>query len=256
MKKIINKIIDDLVVLGITKGDNLLVHSSLHSLGEFEDKAKIVIEALLSVLGKDGTLIMPTLSYENVTLNYPYFDVKKTPSCVGGLTEYFRQRKDILRSVHPTHSFAAVGADASDYLQDHYLDNTPAGKNSPLVKLKKANGKILFIGCKLRPNTSMHAVEELVEPPYLFGKESVYFITDNEGKQYRKKYRNHNFIGYRQRYDRIEKIIDKKYLSRGKILSADSFLLDSAKMWEVALKKLSEEPFYFVDVIKDYVQAK
>ena len=249
MKKIINKIIDDLIALGIKKGDSLLVHSSLHSLGEFEDKPKIVINALLSVLGKNGTLIMPTLSYENVNPNYPYFDVKKTPSCVGGLTEYFRKRKDTIRSVHPTHSFAAVGADVPYYLQDHYLDSTPAGKNSPLVKLKKANGKILFIGCKLKPNTSMHAVEELVEPPYLFGKETVYFITNSKGEQYKKKYRNHNFIGYRQRYDRIEKIIDKKYLAKGKILLADSFLLDSAKMWEVALEKITEEPFYFVDTI-------
>ena len=250
MKTIFNEIIDDLVALGVAKGDTLMVHSSLHSIGDFENKAKIVTEALLNVLGKEGTLMMPALSYETVGKDNPYFDVNKTPSCVGGLTEYFRLRSDTIRSLHPTHSIAGTGANVEYFLNDHFRDNTPVGENSPLARLKKVCGKILFIGCGLNPNTSMHGVEELVKPPYLFGDESYYTLTDAEGKQFRKKYMNHNFKGYKQRYDRMESLLDEKYLNKGKVLEAEAFLISASEMWKVAYKKLLVNPLYFVDRIE------
>ena len=54
-------------------------------------------------------------------------------------------------------------------LCDHVQDNTPCGQNSPFNRLIENAGKILMIGCGLTPNTTMHAVEEYVRPPYLFG---------------------------------------------------------------------------------------
>ena len=251
MNWIINKVIDDLTALGITKGDNLLVHSSLHSLGDFNGKAKTVTEALLNVIGKSGTLLMPALSYETVGKDNPYFEVNKTPSCVGGLTEYFRLRDDTERSIHPTHSVSGVGLNVEYFLKDHYLDNTPVGENSPFVKLKKVCGKILFIGCGLNPNTSMHGIEELVKPPYLFDGETLYTLTDKSGKQFKKKYMNHNFKGYKQRYDRMESLLDEKYLVKGKIMKADAYLMSSSELWKVAHKKLRLDPLYFVDRVTE-----
>ncbi|MFP6646122.1 MAG: AAC(3) family N-acetyltransferase, partial [Candidatus Latescibacterota bacterium] len=46
----------------------------------------------------------------------------------------------------------------------------------PLRKLRDLGGQLLFLGCGLRPNTSMHGVEELVEPPYLFGDDITYTL--------------------------------------------------------------------------------
>ena len=249
MKRIIYQIIDDIISLGVSKGDSLLVHSSLSSLGKFEDQAKIVTEALLSVLGKEGTLLMPTLSYETVGDSNPYFDLNKTPSCVGGLTEYFRLRDDTIRSIHPTHSVAGIGKNAKYFLLSHHFDSTPAGRNSPFAKLKEVNGKILFLGCGLKPNTSMHGVEELVEPQYLFKSETEYTILA-DGKEIKKKFKNHNFRGYTQRYDRIKNLLREEYLNKGKVLKAEVYLIDSTEMWKVAYKKLLENPLYFVDKVK------
>jgi aminoglycoside 3-N-acetyltransferase len=53
-------------------------------------------------------------------------------------------------------------------LGGQFHDVTPCGENSPYFKLREKAGQILFLGCGLKPNTSMHAVEELVEPPYLY----------------------------------------------------------------------------------------
>ena len=38
-----------------------------------------------------------------------------------------------------------------------------------------------MLGCGLAPNTSMHAIEELVAPPYLFGEPLVYTMVLEDG---------------------------------------------------------------------------
>lgn len=249
MTNLKEKIITDLINIGVKKRDSLLVHSSLNSLGKFENRAEIITEAILSVLGEDGTLLMPSLSYEIVGNKNPIFNIQNTPSCVGSLTEYFRVREDTIRSVHPTHSVAGLGENAISILGDHHLDFTPAGVNSPFSKLKEINGKILFLGCGLKPNTSMHGVEELVEPIYLYGDDITYTITTSDEKQAYQKYRNHNFHGFVQRYDRLENLMETKYLRKGKVLEAECYLIDSVAMWEVAHKKMLEDPLYFIDQV-------
>ena len=72
-------IIEDLKNLGIKKGDIVLMHSSYKSLGVIEGGAKTFFEAFLDVIGEEGTLILPALSYETVTRENPCFDKEKTP---------------------------------------------------------------------------------------------------------------------------------------------------------------------------------
>ena len=163
----IQKIASDLQILGVSKGETVLVHSSLRSLGPVEGGAETVVQGLLNALGEEGTLLFPALSFATVGVSNPLFDVRKTPSCVGALPEYFRQRQGTCRSVHPTHSVSGTGKKAPDLLKDHFLDETSCGENSPFRRLREEGDWILFIGCSIAPNTSMHAVEELVTPPYL-----------------------------------------------------------------------------------------
>ena len=251
MNEIKRKIIEDLRKLGVASGDRLMVHASLRSIGTFENRAEIITESILNALGTKGTLMMPTLSFVSVSELNPYFDVKTTPSCAGALSEYFRLRDDTIRSLHPTHSVAGTGNDAAEFLNEHYQDNTPVGVHSPFSKLKEAEGKILFIGCGLQPNTSMHGVEELVMPPYLFGDASKYFLTDERGAHFSKVYRNHNFEGYAQRYERIENLLDEEQLKKGRILKAQCYLVDAKSMWQAAYQKLREDALYFVERIEE-----
>ncbi len=247
MKDPQTQIIEDLERLGVAKGDALLVHSSLNAIGRFENRARIVIDALRERIGESGTLLLPALSYENVTPERPEFNLKETPTCVGALTEYFRCLPDTLRSLHPTHSICASGKNAAGYLSRHHLDHTPCGPESPLRKLMENNGKILFLGCGLRPNTSMHGIEELSPPPYLFGEMVRYRLTDANGNVTEKEYITHDFRGYEQRYDRVAGLLDAGDYATGMILSASCWLLKSAPLWEKALKKLRDNPLYFVD---------
>lgn len=240
----------ELLALGVRPGGVLLVHSSLRSLGpEFSrdnQGAEIIVQALLEALGSQGTLLMPALSYETVHAGSPFFDVRATPSCVGALQECFRTRPGTLRSVHPTHSACGVGLRAAELLSDHQLDVTPCGPHSPFARLPQAGGQLLFIGCGLYPNTSMHAIEERVEPPYLYSGLVDYRIRLADGSETRMTVRRHNFRGYLQRYNRLE-LVQKQGLSKGRVLQAECYLVEAAEMWAAALDALPRDPLFFVE---------
>lgn len=233
--------------LGIRSGDVLLVHASMRSLGKLDGGAETFIDALLHTLGAQGTLLLPALSYETVTPDNPYFDVCHTPSCVGALTEYFRMRAGTKRSINPTHSVCAVGALMDKLLDGHEHDITPCGENSPFHKLPRYNGRILFVGCGLSPNTSIHAIEELVVPPYLYDEYVEYEITDSKNRVSKHRMKPHNFRGWVQRYDRLEQLLDHHALTLGKVMNANCHLVETSAMWDAAHKQLQIDPLFFVE---------
>jgi len=233
--------------VGVRPGGVLLVHSSLSSLGPVPGGAKTVVQGLLEALGPDGTLLMPALSYARVTPEQPLFDVRLTPSNIGALPEYFRTRPGTLRSIHPTHSVCAVGRLAAELLDRHIEDRTPCGPRSPVRLLPEYDGQILMLGCGLRPNTSMHAVEEMVVPPYLFGGTLAYRLVGWDWGVTEAVYRVHGFKGWQQRYDRVADVLEEPHLSRGRVLASDVHLIEASAMWRAALAALRRDPFCFVE---------
>ena len=241
-----DKISMQLKLTGLQEGDVVMLHASLKSLSRIPQHPKTVIDGIIKAIGKSGTLLVPSLTYEVVNRDNPVFDRLATPSDVGAISEYFRTMPGTYRSLSPTHSVCGIGKNAKEMLEKHHLDDTPVGAHSPFRLLPEYGGKILFIGCGLKPNTSMHAVEELLEPPYLFEDYAKFKIISN-GIIINKKMRRHNFKGYEQRYDRVANLLSKKELKKGRVLSAEVFLLDAAALWEKAFLKLQENPLYFVD---------
>jgi len=244
------KISTELRSLGLRESGVVLVHSSLGSLGQVPGGPETVIRGLWDALGPEGTLLMPALSYETVNADNPVFDVVRTPSNVGRIPEYFRTRAGSIRSINPTHSVSGIGPQAELLLNKHILDESPCGPNSPYRLLSGFKGQILFIGCGLCPNTSMHGVEELVNPPYLFGSMNTYKIIFPDGKETQIKCKRHNFKGYRQRYDRIESLLPKEGLKTGQVLNAKVQILESKIMWEKGYEAISKDPLYFVEKIE------
>ncbi len=242
------RIADDLIAIGLRRGGVALVHSSLSSLGHVPGGAEAVIRGLLQALGPEGTLLMPALSYEHANAAHPYFDVSRTPSNVGLIPETFRARPGTLRSVCPTHSVCGVGPLAAQLLGEHHLDDTPCGAHSPYRLLPEHNGQIVFLGCNPRRNTSMHSVEEVVVPPYLWGTMLSYEVTLADGTHVKRTQlcRSHNFAGYAQRYERVVDLLCKDAYHSGMVMSALVHILDAAPMWEAALAAYRLNPLYFV----------
>src|SRR5512134_2702773 len=105
-----DKLVEGFRKLGVEEGDTLLVHSSYKSLGAVDGGPQIVINALEAVLGEEGTLVMPTFSF-NFNKGMPW-DVRSTPSKMGILTELVRNEPRSKRVFHPIYSFAILGKHA------------------------------------------------------------------------------------------------------------------------------------------------
>jgi aminoglycoside 3-N-acetyltransferase len=244
-----DNIAKDLTALGVRRGDVLLVHSSLKSLGDPNCTPQDVIEGLRLALGEEGTLLLPALSYATVTRQQPLFDVLRTPSCVGAIPEFFRLMPGVARSVHPTHSVCAAGPRSAEMLAGQQVDTTPCGEHSAFRRLPEAGGKILMLGCGLRPSTSMHAVEELLDPPPFLGEAVDYTVTLADGEKIVMRVRRHSFVNQnlRQRYDRLGPLLDREAMHVGKVLAAESHLIDARALWRVALAEMEKDKFFFTD---------
>jgi len=156
------KIVQDLYSLGISEGMNLIVHSSLSSLGNVEGGANAVIDALLEAIGGNGTLVMPTFTFPPA----PIFDSKTTRSTTGIITETFRMRDGVLRSLHPTHSVAASGPGA-EHIIDGHVAASALGVDSPLHRLALSGGYVLLLGVQHTSNATVHVGEAVAQAPYL-----------------------------------------------------------------------------------------
>ncbi|MFH7044206.1 AAC(3) family N-acetyltransferase [Paucibacter sp. JuS9] len=153
--------------LGLGPGDVVLVHSSFDAFEGFQGKANDVISALQATVGLDGLLLMPTMGFTGsaieVARSGAVFDVKRSPSRMGLISELFRRTPGVLRSVHPTHPIACWGRDADVAVRDHHLSKTPCGRGTPFEFLSKSGGKILLLGTGLGVLTFYHHLEEVCE---------------------------------------------------------------------------------------------
>lgn len=246
---ILDQFIADLHTSGVRPGGVLMVHSSLKSLGQVPGGAESIIRGLLDALGPEGTLLMPALSYETVRSQNPVYDLNATPSCIGIIPEIFRLRPGTKRSMHPTHSVCALGPLAYELLAPHINDSTPCGPNSPFHRLPDFNGQILMLGCGLLPNTSMHAIEETAQAPYVLNPPMIYTLINHNGQKTQKSYAPHNFNKWMQRYDRIEKVLEFPKLRIGTVLKAKIHLIEARALMDAALIALQENPWFFVEKI-------
>lgn len=156
--------------LGIVSGDIVLIHSSMKSMGHVEGGPETVIQAVLETVGNDGTLCMPTMVQRDFGNAYKNWDINKSPSDVGYLTEYFRTREGSLRSDQATHAVSAIGKMAEFITSEHTAYGPRLGefgdyafsKSSPWQRLYELNAKMLFIGVLMKKGTIRHLAEHII----------------------------------------------------------------------------------------------
>ena len=158
----------------LSPGDDVMVHASLGQFGTFIPGVDSIIDALFAAVGPTGTVLMMTDTRSFARTGR--FDIGQ-PSETGLLTEIFRQRPDVSRSMVPMVSFAAQGARASEYLQTYHshLDAT-----APLTRLLENDGVILLLGVGYQKCTLWHLSEERYATPVNFYKTFEGVLVDGE----------------------------------------------------------------------------
>jgi len=148
-----------LAALSINPSGTLMVHLSYKSIGEVKGRGDAVLDALMEYM-RPGLLVLPSHTWGCVGISNPVMDVLYTPSCVGALPEMFRRRPGVVRSLHPTHSLAAVGADAAEFVSGEEHIRTPCGRGGAYYKLWERDAQIMLIGVNFNRSTFIHGIEE------------------------------------------------------------------------------------------------
>ena len=207
-------LIADLEALALPPGGIVFVHSSLKALGYVEGGAAAVVDALRTVIVErgGGTLAMPTFtgigSMCETLRSGVVFCSRTSPSRVGAITELFRHQPGARRSLHPTHSVAALGPRADWLVEGHHRCVGAFSEGSPLARLLEADGHLLGLGTGLGTVTFYHVLEDL-RPDFPF---NVYtpdspidaICRDESGVEHRLRVMAHDPTASRTRIDRPE----------------------------------------------------
>jgi aminoglycoside 3-N-acetyltransferase len=241
----------DLRTLGLNEGMTVLVHSSLSSIGWVNGGAIAVIQALMDVVTKQGTIVMTSQSVElsdpsewhyppvpeewwNVIReSMPAYNVDYTPTTtgLGKLVEVFRSYPEVIRSSHPNYSFTAWGKDKNEILHQHSLD-FGLGEQSPLGKLYTRNSYVLLIGADFDSNTCFHLAEYRIPNQKILCKGAPLMV---EGKRVWKEYKDLEFR--EELFEDIGKAFEGEFdLKSGRVGSAKCRLFPLKKAVDFAEK--------------------
>lgn len=243
-------LVNHLRELGIENSDVLLVHSSMKALGPVENGAETVLDAFIQAVS-GGLLIFPTHTWASINEERNVFNPLTEPSCVGILSNLFMKRPGVVRSWHPTHSVAALGEGAQEYVQGEEQWDTPCSRRGCWGKLYDLGAKILFLGCTLRSNTIIHGVEEWNQiPRRLTEKYKPLKIITPDGRVIDRPMRGHYHPSgdISQNYDKIEEALLATGIARtGLVGEAKSYICDARRMVDLVSSFLQRNPDLFVD---------
>jgi aminoglycoside 3-N-acetyltransferase len=229
--------------LGLLAGADVLVHTSLSSFGYVRGGEDAVIDAIIETVGPQGTVLVPTLtgSEELDAQNPPSFDPDSTPCWTGRIPETLRQRPGAVRSHHPTHSVAAIGARARALTRDHEFSITPCGPDSPYGRLARDGGQILLLGVTHSVNTTFHHVEEIVGVPYHM-QPGLVAARVKSRDQVRTIHLMLHRYGPHRCFERLEPVFRERGIQReGQIGEAHARLIDARRMVEIARQALLQD---------------
>lgn len=176
-------LIKDFLGLGVSSGDVVLIRASIGAVGRITGGAQTFIDALLEVVGEDGTIV--SLAFTSGSfLRKPKKEDAFHPlkeSYAGALPNEMIKRADSFRSRHPMCSYVAIGKNAKEITEGHD-HNSPAYE--PIRKIVKFQGKNILIGCVgSSPGfTTTHLAEQdlgMLNIPMFSRFLKVYYINKN-----------------------------------------------------------------------------
>jgi len=152
--------------IGIEKGSVVFIHSSVDTLN-INFSVFRLLEILLETVGPEGTLVFPAWHFTSRAEEYLnkglVFDVRRSPSALGLLSELARRHPGAVRSIHPINSIVAIGKHAQEIVGEHGSSVYPADEASPYFKIMKYNGIIAGLGVDTHFLSFVHCPEDVIK---------------------------------------------------------------------------------------------
>lgn len=237
-------LVEEMCRMGMKKGSTIFIHSSMTEFYNYTGTGQELVEKIIGAIGEEGTLMMPAypphksiLYKKAINSGTVVFDVKKTPSGAGYLTEIFRTFPGVIRSINLQHSVCAYGKLADFFVGEHHLSEVAWDSYSPYYKLTQNSGLIFCLGLEpyLRNVTFIHCIEAALRGRFLyfssfFGKILVYNFLDNNGNIGRQKLLLPLEGGIRSEKV-VKKYFDKSIFKRKKISNLNIEAIESVYMY-------------------------
>ena len=231
--------------MGLNPADRVMLHSSMRAIGDVAGGADTVIDAFLDYL-KDGLFMTPAHTWAQMSEEYSCFDPAVEPACVGIIPNLFLKRPGVVRSLHPTHSIAAFGTLAAEYVRGEENCATPCAPGGCWDRLRNIHAKILLAGVTHIRNTYIHSIEEVMEVPERFTPAPVSFqirMPDGTLKPV-SVYRHFNphTAHISESFDKLgEGFYETKAARKVSLGDAECILCEAEKLFEVTCRVLSHE---------------
>jgi aminoglycoside 3-N-acetyltransferase len=230
-------LIRQLLDLDMEPGGVLLVHTAFSKVKPVEGGPIGLITALHSALDLEGTLVMPSMSYDD---DHPFDKTKSPCPEMGIVADTFRRLPGVLRSDN-NHAFAAVGPQAERILALHPID-IPHGLDSPVGRVYELDGQILLLGVDHTSNTTIHLCENMAGVRY---RRDKYITILKHGKPTRFEYKEIDHCC--QNFSLVDGWLNERGLQRrGKVGQAEARLIRSRDIVEVVTERLRENETTFL----------
>lgn len=233
-----SEIVHQLLSLGVKPGGVLLAHTAFSQVKPVEGGPAGLIAALEAALGPDGTLIMPSMSYDDDHI----FDPQTTPCReeMGIVADTFWRLPHVLRCDN-AHAFAASGRHAAQITASFPID-VPHGLDSPVGRVYALDGQVLLLGVGHDSNTTLHLAENLAGARYRFDVR-LKILKDGQPMWFEYQEVNHCC----QNFHMMDGWLDERGLQRkGRVGHAEARLIRSQDIVEVALEHLKQDETVFL----------
>ena len=236
--------------IGLTSGDVVLVHSSFKSFGGVKGGPQTVIDALILVIGNEGTLIVPRFNFDFSTYGTPW-DVRSTPSQMGIISEFTRKDPRSRKVFHPIYPFSIIGKHADELVKHRYKGGY--SKDSIFNQLRVLDAKIIQIDNVYKSTTMIHHVEEMMEVDYKYRKDFTGYVIDENGRRY-----EDTFYLYVRNWEKgfvtdvlpIGKILeDEGVMKVDKIGDATVWYMKAEDVYQCTVKAIKRNPHVLCKII-------
>ena len=159
MKRTSNKQLEELFLsLGISAGDEIMVHADLRMFGLIENMGRNLLSILRDMVGPTGCLITPSF-----TFSFPdAFNMITSISTTGAIGKLFSEEKEVKRVPDGMTSYYLLGGNAEEMIKQ--WRHTSYGEGSIPDQLTRNGGKVLQLGTDVL--SLVHYLEEIVGVPY------------------------------------------------------------------------------------------
>lgn len=231
--------------LNLKKGDNVVFHSNIGGLHQFEKNLnkrdfETFLHYIINYIGKDGTLLIPTFNYD-FTKGKP-FNRKKSECQVGEFGNSLVKKFYKCRTYNPVFSHLIFGKLQKKIFKCN--ESEVFGKKSIFEIIKRENFKIISFCCSPNTITFLHYIEREAGVNYRYNK---FFSGICENKKVKIKY----FVGkkkfdYSIKEKKILRLIDNKNFKKVVYGRFNTYIVNSTYLYNRLKKKIDKNRYYLI----------